>query len=731
MAAQPSTSTPTAPGATASSSASASASAANDRDGTPQAPGSKSLPVRDRDSFNKLQVERYITRDWHHSVAMKDAQERFEKDMQEMRDKIDDYTTVKNQRMFFPPSKLYGEGYRGFGNGYTDIDPRMRAPFPAQVIYPSQKPRPGKRLSHPLRWKKKDLKKQAEQHEELVPIRIDVDWEKIKLRDTFTWNLHDRLIPAELFAQHLVEDIGIPLDAAHKPVLDQVIAQMRDQLNDFYPLVFSEEDALDPELPYSAYKNDEMRILIKLNVTVGPHTLVDQFEWDINNPLNSPEEFAASMARDLSLSGEFTTAIAHSIREQCQLFARSLYSVGHPFDGRPVEDPDLVAAFLPSPLPTVFRPQQQAKDYAPYLYELSDADLERNEVIFSREQRRQKRSINRRGGPQLPDLKERQRTIRTLLVSSVLPGAATNMEETSLYKRVAGAPSTRKRPGARDGEISDSDDSEDSGPDSPGVSQLTGTARTRGLRGAASAAQQRITNLGRSETPEASIVHHHETRRNVGRFGRETRDETEEPTQLIVTLKVSKDKLKRLLQNPRSRATPSGSQTPSTPAHARIPSAAAAAAASSMPPPSTPASNSQSQPALPQGQIGRQPAPPPVAGQPPPPPPPPPEWLKNCLLQLKNTYTYDNFEGIMKYSAVNPDTETIVPVPAGSQPPENVRWMFLPRIRCLDCPGKLYTPGPEMTAGNFEVHLRNKQHRQKVDAREGRDTTPTVNAAAS
>ncbi|KAF6807303.1 swi-snf complex subunit [Colletotrichum sojae] len=735
MAAQPSTSTPTAiaAGATASSSASTSNNN-NNRDGTPQSAAAKALPVRDRDSFNKLQVERYVTRDWQHAIAMKEAHVKFEKDVDQMRDKIEDYTVVKNQRIFFPPSKLYGEGYRGFGNGYTDIDPRMRAPFPAQVVYPSQKQRPGKRQSHPLRWKKRDLKKQSEQHEELVPIRIDVDWEKIKLRDTFTWNLHDRLIPAELFAQHLVEDLGIPLDAAHKPVLDQVILQMRDQLNDFYPLVFSEEDALDPELPYSAYKNDEMRMLVKLNITVGQHTLVDQFEWDINNPLNSPEEFAATMARDLSLSGEFTTAIAHSIREQCQLFTRSLYSVGHPFDGRPVEDPDLIAAFLPSPMGSVFRPQQQAKDYAPYLYELSDADLDRNEVIFSREQRRQKRSINRRGGPQLPDLKERQRTIRTLLVSSVLPGAAPNIEETTLYKRVAGAPTTRKRPGARDGEISDSDSSDDSGPDSPGVSQLGGTARTRGLRGAASAAQQRITNLGRSETPEASVIHHHETRRNASRFGgRETRDETEEPTSLIVTLKVSKDKLRRLLQNPRARVTPSGSQTPSTPAHTRAPSAAAAA--NSMPPPSTPASNSQTLPTklgtpLPQGQIGRQPAPPPVAGLPAPPAPPPPEWLQKCLQQLKTVYTYDNFEGMMKYSAVNPETEMPVPVPQGTQPPEGVRWMFLPRIRCLDCPGKLYTPGPDTTAGNFEVHLKNKLHRSKVDLREGKDTLP-ANAGAS
>ncbi|GKU13376.1 hypothetical protein FLAG1_00052 [Fusarium langsethiae] len=714
MAAQPPASSSTAP-ATGPASA-----AGSEKDAYSSTPPSD-IPVRTKESFDKLMVERFITRDAIAAAALGGQLDQTRKIMSDTRDKIQEYRQVRTDyRQWFPPSRLYGEGYNGFGNGYTENQ------GPSRIVYPSQKSRPGQRTTPPLKYKRKDMLKQAEQHEELVPLRLEVEWDKIKLRDTFTWNLHERLLHVELFAAQLVEDMGLKPPAS-QPVYEQVVHQMREQLNDFYPLVYSEDDALDPELPYSAYKNDEMRVLIKLNITIGQHTLVDQFEWEINNPSNSPEDFAANMARDLSLSGEFTTAIAHCIREQTQLFTRSLYSVGHPFDGRPIEDPDLVGAFLQTPLPNVFRPQQQAKDYAPYLYELSEADLERNETIFSREQRRQKRSINRRGGPQLPDLRERQRTIRTLVVSSVLPGAAASIEESRLYKRAAGP--RAKRP-IRDGDLSESDDSEDSAPDSPAPSQITGgTARTRGMRGAASAAQQRMANLGRSETPEASaIAHHHETRTS-----RRFREETEEPSQLIVTLRLSPDKLRRLMNRNYSDLT--------APSHApvafpRAPSASTPSK-SMPPPPSTPSSapphaSMTPSSSLPPGQIGRLPAPPTIPGQSASipqfvlteslPQPPPPEWLVNALKELEKTYNRgDRFEAMMKYSYLDPVTE----LPIQGQPlPDGVKYAWLPRIRCLDCTNKLYTPGPDMTVRKFEAHLEFSGHKNAVAKRVAREANP-------
>lgn len=598
---------------------SSSSSTPNDRPDDPNS-NTAGFPVRDEDSFQQILINQYITRDHLHAASMVDDQRRLNNLNKDNHKRVSDYKVVRSveNRTWFTPGRLYGEGYNGFGNGRTEIG------GPARLLYPQHKPRPGKRTTPALKWKRKDMKQQAEQHEELVPVRLDVDLDKIRLRDTFTWNLHERLAAPELFAMQLIEDMGLKQPVA-QPIFEQVMIQMKEQLSDFYPFVFSDEDALDPELPYSAWKNDEMRVLIKLNITIGQLTLVDQFEWDINNPLNSPEEFALSMAKEMSLTGEFTTAIAHCIREQTQLFTRSLYSIGHPFDGRPIEDPDLVIAFLPSPLPNIFRPQQQAKDYAPYLYELSEQELERNEVIFQREQRRQKRAtVTRRGGPSLPDLRERQRTIRTLVVSSVLPGAVLDVEDSTLYKRAAGVGTVRKGRGARD-DMSDSDDSEDSSPDSPAASQLQGTARTRGMRGAATAAVSRMVNIGRSETPEASI-HHHETRTSR-KFGRElTREATEEPQHMFVTLRVGKERLRKFWHDVRlKKNTPVGSHTPSM-SHARAPSASAS---NSMPPPSTlttpnavAASAATKNPgALPIApQIGREEAPPPTAATPQPTP---------------------------------------------------------------------------------------------------------------
>jgi len=71
----------------------------------------------------------------------------------------------------------------------------------------------------------------------------------------------------------------------------------------------------------------------------------------------------------------------------------------------------------------------------------------------------------------------------------------------------------------------------------------------------------------------------------------------------------------------------------------------------------------------------------------------------------------------MRYTAVSTITDLPISVRPEALTPDNVKYMYYPRIKCKDCPGKLYTPGPEMGVNNFEVHLKNRLHRDKVEAR--------------
>ncbi|KAL8927441.1 MAG: hypothetical protein Q9208_002246 [Pyrenodesmia sp. 3 TL-2023] len=653
------------------------------------------------------------------------------------------------------PAAIFGEGYRGCGNGTTDIRHEPHQPQRINIKYPTQRPPAGgRRTRHPAR-SKEDVLTQAEQLEELVPIRLEIEWAKIRLRDTFTWNLHDRITDPRSFSEGLVEDFKLPPEQCG-PIVDQVQASIQEQIREYHPHVYIREEALDPHLPYWAYKDDEMRITIKLNITIGQQTLVDQFEWDINNPMNCPEDFARSMTRDLALAGEFTTAIAHSIREQAQLFTKGLHVTGHPFDGRPIEDQELQASFLPSPMPSPFRPFQAAKDFTPYLYDLNEAELEKTELSLSREERRQKRSVTRRGGPALPDLKDRRRTIRTLIVSSVLPGAAEVIEDSRILKRAPVATGKVRRPGNnRDGvDDSDESDSADSSPGSPTIPSylVAGTARTRNLRGAATAASAAIRgHVGRSATPEVPASHQHETRTSRRQPGASVRvnqyreESVEEPNEMIVKLKVPSDKYRQMLRGLKTKARPEPLQAAMAhPHHSSRRSQSATPGQNtpkpgSMPPPATTPNtqpqartsspNRSGQQPQPQqqtqtphqllhphsaAQIGRVDAVGPPSQENPIPAPPP--WLTQALQRLQQAYPHDEFEGLMRYTAVDIATDQPVPLTKDSAQ-QGVKYMYYPRIRCKDCPGKMYTPGPETGVNNFEVHLKNRLHREKVEER--------------
>ncbi|KAF8556610.1 SNF5-domain-containing protein [Imleria badia] len=170
--------------------------------------------------------------------------------------------------------------------------------------------------------------------------------------------------------------------------------------------------------------HEDLRILIKLDIIVGSMKLDDQFEWDLENEDASPEQFAEVYANELGLGGEFKTAIAHCIREQVQVYQKSLFLVGHPADGSAVQDDDLRMSFLPG-LTSAARTMDQIQSYTPILNYLSDGEIERNEKEREKElTKRRKRNTRGRRGIALPD-REPNRTYRTPAVGFPELDAAT------------------------------------------------------------------------------------------------------------------------------------------------------------------------------------------------------------------------------------------------------------------------------------------------------------------
>ena len=70
----------------------------------------------------------------------------------------------------------------------------------------------------------------------------------------------------------------------------------------------------------------------------------------------------------------------------------------------------------------------------------------------------------------------------------------------------------------------------------------------------------------------------------------------------------------------------------------------------------------------------------------------------------------------MKAYPIDPSTN--LPVKPDQPTPDNVKFQYLPRIKCNDCPGKVYSAGTqEAPTENFEVHLRNRLHKEKAEAK--------------
>ncbi|PKY53733.1 SNF5-domain-containing protein [Rhizophagus irregularis] len=325
-------------------------------------------PAPDLTDVQKQYLEQYVRRDTLYQKAL-DLQHK--RQMNIISEKRKEITQAELRHQTRQSTLLFGPGYEGYGNGITGTKFR--------IVYPHDRKRPKKTKEFKL---------------------LEIDGaDGYKLRDTFTWNINETLITPEHFAEVLCDDLHFPV-ATFVPAIEE--ADNENILSN------SEESNI----------HEELRILIKIDVTIGNISLVDQFEWDVNCQKNDPELFAEILTAELGLGGEFRTAIAHSIREQIQIYVKSLILVGHPFDGSPIQDDDLRQSLLP-PVTNIIRKEDTVDQHTPILVELTEAEIDKIEKDRERDARRKRRQTRGRRGVILPD-REPPKTHRTLLHSTTI-----------------------------------------------------------------------------------------------------------------------------------------------------------------------------------------------------------------------------------------------------------------------------------------------------------------------
>lgn len=525
---------------------------------------------------------------------------------------------------------------------------------------------------------------------------------------------------------------------------------------------------------------------------VGGFQLFDQFEWDLANPPESPEEFARAFAADLGLTGDFITAIAQQIREQVQVHLRSLTMVGYGFDGAPIPNEELAVSFLP-PVENVRRTTADAELHTPALAQLTELEVELQERDRERDARKKKRQARgRRGAMGLPD-RDPQKTIRTPAVygwQTVAPDVLATLTGTTaerigggvshLSRRAAAAaanahlkestPSSLEQMEETAKRTSRADDARvyfahpgglgrgGKGPSSDvakGADQPerrshrrlgAETLRTGPITSSATGTGSSATGSHKGPRVHPNIIEGHWHCANCGApesVAKGQRKGPSGPKTLCLacgTVWATNKKLRAVeystdpevhlaLRAQRSGTVErpakevdsdyhdepedvedgAGSRSQSGPHEASQPGQPANAP--SLEPKSAPAKSEEITSPLRHSDKDKQPSPlevkpspsgaggaqPSKQSSPTPGPVDPPEWLTRNLAGLRAQYPHDNF----------------VPIMRGGKNSSTPEW----RLRCLDCPGKLYTPGPAETLSNFEVHLKNRSHRANVTAR--------------
>jgi chromatin structure-remodeling complex subunit SFH1 len=142
--------------------------------------------------------------------------------------------------------------------------------------------------------------------------------------------------------------------------------------------------------------DDAYRCLINLNINLQNKLYTDKFEWSLLHPAGMAEEFARVTCADLSLGGEWVSAIAHGIYEAVLKFKKEVCEGGTlvtGLSGYGNEIDNLAANGVEAGWR--YEPETLCDEWDPKVETLSKEEIERREGDRERQIRRLRRETAR------------------------------------------------------------------------------------------------------------------------------------------------------------------------------------------------------------------------------------------------------------------------------------------------------------------------------------------------
>jgi hypothetical protein len=186
----------------------------------------------------------------------------------------------------------------------------------------------------------------------LVPIRISVSVDGRLFEDACLWNLGERHVSPDWFATTLCDDAGLPTSFA-APIAESIRRRLTDA-----NMALQREAAWEQFVERLAEQRSASLLVLRVDLTLGGVRVQDALCWDVYNPRNSPEQYAASFCRESGLGGDWSALIAHELRRQIANVREQIME-GHCV----LEDFETVT----TPPEKPFRSPQLAKQFQPLI----------------------------------------------------------------------------------------------------------------------------------------------------------------------------------------------------------------------------------------------------------------------------------------------------------------------------------------------------------------------------